>query len=128
MTPEAATTRVLSWIGSHAAAELAISDWILTEVSSALAFKLRTRTLDLAQRAQALAGFHRLAADSLLIVPVERSHFQAATHFVDRPELNLRAPDALHLAIAADRGATLVTLDRRLKAAALELGVAVQEV
>jgi hypothetical protein len=35
----------------------------------------------------------------------------------------LRAGDALHLAICADHGATLCTLDRRLGDAASALGV-----
>jgi len=38
----------------------------------------------------------------------------------------LRAPDALHLAIARRIGATRATLDRRLLPAAQQLGVAVE--
>jgi len=37
--------------------------------------------------------------------------------------LALRAGDALHLAICADHGATLCTLDRRLSEAGSTLGV-----
>jgi len=33
----------------------------------------------------------------------------APAHFVDNHELGLRARDALHLAIASEHGATLVT-------------------
>ena len=47
--------------------------------------------------------------------------------YVRRFDLALRAPDALHLAIARRLDATLVTLDRRLAAAAGELGIAVDE-
>jgi predicted nucleic acid-binding protein len=42
---------------------------------------------------------------------------------VDQPVLGLRAGDALHLAICADHGATLCTLDRRLNEAGPVLGV-----
>jgi predicted nucleic acid-binding protein len=47
--------------------------------------------------------------------------------YVRRFDLGLRAPDALHLAITRRLDATLVTLDRRLAAAANQLGVAVAE-
>ena len=47
--------------------------------------------------------------------------------YVRRFDLALRAPDALHLAVARRLDATLVTLDRRLTAAARELGIAVDE-
>jgi predicted nucleic acid-binding protein len=43
--------------------------------------------------------------------------------YVRRFDLMLRAPDALHLAIARRLDATLVTLDRRLARAAKELGI-----
>jgi hypothetical protein len=49
-----------------------------------------------------------------------------AVTYVRRFELALRAPDALHLAIARRLDATIVTLDRRLSAAAVELGIAVE--
>ncbi len=53
-----------------------------------------------------------------------RLHFYI---YVRRFDLALRAPDALHLAIARRLDATLVTLDRRRAAAAGELGIAVDE-
>ena len=40
--------------------------------------------------------------------------------------LMLRAPDALHAAVCQRLGLTLVTLDRRLAAAARDLGVMVE--
>ena len=53
--------------------------------------------------------------------------YGASIWYVRRFDLALRAPDALHLAIARRLDATLVTLDRRLAAAAGELGIAVDE-
>ena len=87
------------------------------------ALKLRTRQLSAEQRADAFAIFHRLTADSLITVPVGSAHFQASARFVDRYELGLRSGDALHLAIASDQGATVVTLDKTMAKAGPILGV-----
>ena len=65
----------------------------------------------------------RLMAETLRLVPVERASFRTAARFTDQHTLNLRAGDALHLAICAELGATLVTLDRRLGEAAPLVGV-----
>ena len=54
-------------------------------------------------RAAALAAFTRLAAESLLVLPVERSAFPTAARFADQHGVNLRAGDALHLAICGKR-------------------------
>ena len=45
------------------------------------------------------------------------------TLYVRRFDLKLRAPDALHAAICRRLGMRLVTLDRRLAAAARALGI-----
>jgi predicted nucleic acid-binding protein len=50
-------------------------------------------------------------------------HFRAAAKFVDQHALGLRAGDALHLATAAEHGATVCTLDRCLAEAGPLLGV-----
>lgn len=123
LTPEAATAQVRAWLGGQAPEALLISDWVATEISSALSLKLRTGALQPAHRAAALAAFHRMVADSLTVVTPTGLHFRNAALFVDREELGLRAADALHLAVAADLGATLVTLDQRLLRAGLALGV-----
>ena len=123
---EPSTDKAQAWLATHTHSGLLISDWVVTEVSSALSIKLRTGAIDLPARAAALAAFREMASDSLVILPVSAQHFRAAARFADRHDLRLRGGDALHLAIAADHGATLVTLDRKLHDAALELGVAVE--
>jgi uncharacterized protein len=111
------------WLGRQPADELAISDWVATEFSSALSIKLRTGQIGATHRAEALAMLTRLAADSFFVVPVSRMQFRTAARFADQYVLGLRAGDALHLAICADQGATLCTLDRRLSGAGPALGV-----
>lgn len=122
---EPATAEAQAWLRRRAGDDLIISDWVVTEVSSALSLKLRTRAIDLVQRATALTAFGRLTAESLVVLPVLSAHFQAAAHFADHQDLGLRGGDALHLAVCSGQGATLATLDRRMRDAALELGVAV---
>ena len=58
-----------------------------------------------------------------LPVDITASDARLAYIYARRFDLRLRAPDALHLAIACRLDATLVTLDRRLAEAARELGV-----
>jgi uncharacterized protein len=102
---------------------LTITDWVVTEFSSAVSIKLRPGQLGPDHRAAALASFTRLAAETFSVLPVERASFRTAARFADQPALNLRAGDALHLAICAEWGATLCTLDRRLGEAAPVVGV-----
>jgi uncharacterized protein len=125
LTNEAETERMQRWLEQQPADELTISDWVVTELSSALSIKLRTGQIGAAHRAAALAAFARLAADSFTVVPVSRLQFRTAARFVEQHMLALRAGDALHLAVCADHGATLCTLDRRLMDAGSVLGVKV---
>jgi predicted nucleic acid-binding protein len=122
-TNEPRTIEVLAWFDLKSSEELSISDWVVTEFSSALSIKLRTRQIEAAERADALAAFARLCADALAILPVSRAQFRTAARFADQHALGLSGSDALHLAICGDQGATLCTLDRRLSEACAAVGV-----
>jgi predicted nucleic acid-binding protein len=112
-----------AWLAAQAPENLAISDWVTTEFSSALSIKLRAGQIEQVHRAGALAMFTRLSAESFTILPVSGTQFRTAARFADQYTLGLRAGDALHLAICADQGATLCTLDRRLGEAGPAVGV-----
>ena len=123
LTNEAETERMQAWLAAQPSEDLAISDWVTTEFSSALSIKLRTGQLDKAHRADALAMFTRLSADSFTVLAISPAQYRTAARFADQYTLGLRAGDALHLAVCTDHGATLCTLDKRLSEAGPTLGV-----
>ena len=123
LTREIKTAIVLAWLDDQEPAELAISEWVATEFSAALSIKLRTGQIEANSRAGALARFSGLCAESLTVLPISDIHFRTAARFADQHAIGLRAGDALHLAICADHGAALYTLDRRLSEAGSMLGM-----
>ena len=102
---------------------LAISDLTLVEFADALARLTRMGVLAGDRHAvqHALQDHARHALARLELRP---STYALATEvLLAEPSLGLRAADALHLAVAAEHGETLCTLDRTLLSAAANLGV-----
>ena len=126
LSNEASTARAQTWLSKQDQGSLLISEWTITELSSAFALKLRTGQVTPVQRMAALALFNRLVAESFTVLAVSGAHFRMAAKFVDQHVLGLRAGDALHLATASDHGATLYTLDRRLAEAGPAFAIATQ--
>jgi len=105
---------------------LLVSDFAAAEVASSLSQLLRMALLTGTDATARLADFDAWRAAMTMPVNVEGADARLAYAYVRRFDLKLRAPDALHLAIARRLDATLLTLDRRLADAAEELGVAVE--
>ena len=122
---EARTEQVRKWIQDTPVEDVFISSWVETEFSSAISFKIRTKQIQLEERAIILTNWRLFVAESAAIVAVETKDFDTAALYAANHHLALRASDALHLAVAQNTGCTLVTLDKRMAAAALELGVPV---
>lgn len=112
LTNEADTPRIQKWLAAQDSEELTISPWVVTEISSALAIKLRTKEITAANRADALAAFATLRNITFKQLEINSRHFDAAAQYVDTLP-GLRAGDALHLAVASKAGATLCTLDKK---------------
>ena len=124
LTPdEIASKASRLWLREHSEVGLMISHWVLTEVSSALSLKVRTGQLSLDQRTDVQNGWRAFRETSLGLIDIIQDDFLTAASFAERYALNLRAGDALHLAIARRTGCTLMTLDRRMADAAHEVGV-----
>ena len=108
--------------------ELLVSDFAAAEVASALSRLVRIGLLAPSDAMLRLADFDVWRAAMSSTVDLHAADARLANAYVRRFDLMLRAPDAIHLAIARRLDVTLVTLDRRLGAAARELGVMVDEI
>ena len=107
--------------------QLWVSDFAAAEVASVLSRLVRMALLTDADASARLADFDAWRAAMSSPVDITASDARLAYIYVRRFDLGLRAPGALHLAIARRFDATLVTLDRRLAIAANQLGIAVDE-
>ena len=123
LTNESRTGEVQGWLGRQSPDQLAISEWVITEFSAALSIKVRSGQMLPRHRADALAAFTGLTDESLTVLPVSSLDFRTAARFADQFEIGLRSGDALHLAVAANHGARVYTLDRRLAVAGATLGL-----
>jgi len=105
-----------------------LSDFASAEFASVVARKVRTRELTDEQARAVFAVFDRWASEQAARVQVSSADVVAAEVFIRRLDLNLRAPDAINIAIAARLGAELATFDDRMAGAARALGCAVAEI
>lgn len=118
-------------VGSPAAAEflqaapgpLLVSEFAAAEVAAALSRLSRAGEMTQEDARRRLEEFDVWVASSAQTIDVEAADVRLAGRFVRRFDLMLRAPDAVHAAIAQRLSARLVTMDRRLAAAAKNLGV-----
>ena len=126
LVAEAATPATQVWLARQARGTLLASAWTIAETASALGIKHRQGAIDTSYRTRALAALWHLVDTSIAIAPISERHFETAVQYVSAPNVVLRAADALHLAIAADSGATLATRDHRMADAAQLLGFDVE--
>jgi len=123
LTPETFTEAVHAWLAEHMHDVLGVSDWTVTEIASTLSMKVRLGHLDDEQRRDADELLVSWLDASLERVPSPRAAFDDAARLLHRHDTGLRAGGALHLATSGMHGARLVTLDRRMAAAAEALGL-----
>lgn len=93
--------------------ELATSMWTQVELSGLVSRKVRMGELSDSQAEVVRREFDRVLGESFEILAPTAADFAAAAKYLELPKTGLRAGDALHLAIAANRHAKrILTLDR----------------
>ena len=107
--------------------ELWVSDFAAAEVASALSRLVRSGRLQASDGAVCLSDFDVWRAAMTKPAEMHAVDVRVAGSYVRQFDLAQRVPDALHLAITRRLDLVLVTLDRRLVAAAKELGIAVEK-
>jgi predicted nucleic acid-binding protein len=122
---EPSSEAIIGWLQSSSA-PLAMSDWTLVEFASATSIKVRTGQITRNTAKHAITHANAFAQKHCTVATPGRESFQRAAELASESGLNLRAGDALHLAIAASLNATaVVSLDEEMIAAAKVLGMTV---
>lgn len=123
-TTEASSTAVEAFFSRHDFESFTISQWTATEFHSAISFKIRSGQLAAAMQDAILERFATARAETFLVVLPTAADFELAGGLLRDWKSGLRSGDALHLAIARNREATLVTLDKTLLKVARSLKIA----
>lgn len=116
------TDRAKAWATTEP--DVLVSDWAVTEFSSALSLHVRKGRLDPDERDEAENALNWWLAVRVKEEPVDPEDVIQARMLLYR-HAKLRAPDALHLALVSRLRVGLVTYDLDLAAAARADGVSV---
>jgi predicted nucleic acid-binding protein len=121
---EATSAKVAGFLSQQAPGTLAVSKWASVEFASLTSRDVRMGTLTASQGRRLIAEFDSLIATSLiLLIPVAKD-FDLAREYVAHFTTQLRASDALHLAVAHTNSVEFVaTLDSGMLAAARTLKI-----
>jgi predicted nucleic acid-binding protein len=104
-----------------------VSDFGAAEFASVLARRVRTRELTAGRARQAFAAFDAWSTSRSRRVELASIDVGRAESFLRRLDLNLRAPDAINIAMAERLDAVLATFDTRMAEAARTLGLEVAD-
>jgi uncharacterized protein len=103
--------------------DIVVSDFAAVEFASAVARRVRMGRLD--DAGAVFADFDAWVERAAGRVEIRTSDVAAAASFIRRLDLNRRAADAIHIAIAGRVGATLATFDVKMADSARALNVVV---
>jgi len=105
-----------------------VSDFVSTEFASVIARLTRMNNLTGDRAREIFAEFDCWAGGHADLAEVVSRDIQTAESFIRRLDLNIRAPDAINLAIASRLDVPVATFDRGMAACATALGIALQNV
>jgi predicted nucleic acid-binding protein len=112
------THAIQAWREELRCEDMRMSEWNVTEFYSAMSFKRRTAQMSVEQRHHAEALFRNYLKNYPAVLAVSTANFRRAATIAGRDDINIRAADALHLAIAEKYRAKLCTLDKKMHEAA----------
>ena len=113
-TKEQKSDDVAKWY-TNSSVKMFSSTWAFTEFSSALSLKVRTSQITEKQSREAWKKFDALCQNDIELLPIESKTYYSAGILVVDSKSNLRAGDALHLAVAKQlKSKSLATLDKVL--------------
>ena len=122
--PEATSDPIAGFFENLPPEDLAVSQWTRVELASMLAREVRMGNLDAAAAREAGSRFEAMIEESFIVLLPDRDDFDRAREWLSRFDTGLRAGDALHLAIASNRGAAVIhCLDKVMIAAGTTLGL-----
>ena len=122
--PEATSEPIAGFFKSLTEDTLATSHWTRVEFVSLLAREVRMGGLDAAAARQAGSRFESMIGESFVVLLPNRDDFDCARDWLGLFETGLRSGDALHLAMAGNRGANVIhSLDKQMNAAGKMLGL-----
>ena len=126
---EPSSGKVADFISRQVAGSLAVSKWTSVEFASLISRDVRMNVLTTAQGRSLLAEFDSIIAASFVVVSPNSYDFELAQEYVAHFSTHLRAPDALHMAVAHNNGMDYVaTLDEGMLAAAKKLKIPARRV
>ena len=101
---------------------LSVSDFAAAEFAAAIARQVRMREMSSRDARTVFSTFDAWSSRATERLNISPADVVSAEAFLRRLDLPLRAPDALHIAIAQRIGAMLVTFDQKMAANAAALG------
>ena len=104
-----------------------VSDFAAAEFASVIARLVRTKELSAKEAREAFSSFDAWVENSAASVQSSPEDIKLAVDALRRLNMNLRAPDAIHIAVASRLGAELATFDTRMSDCAKILGVAISK-
>ncbi|MFM7228952.1 MAG: type II toxin-antitoxin system VapC family toxin [Cyanobacteriota bacterium] len=123
LTPEERSAQALDWF-AESREPLISSDWLITEIHSALGIKQRHHGLSSEARQAAGEQLELLLQGGVELRSLDRDRFRQAAELLQDPALGLRVGEALHLAVALHSRCTrLASFDGRMQQAATALRI-----